>query len=222
MASLTPVLQSQLLFNKTRFKLPPNLSSGLLLNKFSVSFRRMSFRVPMKVAAAAASEVVSATTAEKAKKRYPGEAKGFVEEMRFVAMKLHTRDQAKEGEKEVKEPQEGLVAKWEPTVDGYLKFLVDSELVYDTLEEIVEKASFPSSASPLMEAAEVMKLYDSFWFEIRIFKKQPVSSNPSNFEDHLEHEIEQPVHHCPSHVFTDWKHSLCSGKRSFQVTLCYL
>ncbi|TQD93445.1 hypothetical protein C1H46_020964 [Malus baccata] len=143
MASLTSVSQSQLLFNKTRFKLPPNLSSGLLLNKFSVSFRRMSFRVPMKVVAAAASEVVSATTAEKAK-RYPGEAKGFVEEMRFVAMKLHTRDQAKEGEKEVKEPQEGLVAKWEPTVDGYLKFLVDSELVYDTLEEIVEKASFPS------------------------------------------------------------------------------
>ncbi|KAM1321410.1 hypothetical protein PS2_014098 [Malus domestica] len=143
MASLTPVSQSQLLFNKTRFKLPPNLSSGLLLNKFSVSFRRMSFRVPMKVAAAA-SEVVSATTAEKAKKRYPGEAKGFVEEMRFVAMKLHTRDQAKEGEKEVKEPHEGLVAKWEPTVDGYLKFLVDRLLVYDTLEEIVEKASFPS------------------------------------------------------------------------------
>ncbi|OMP11086.1 heme oxygenase-like, multi-helical [Corchorus capsularis] len=45
--------------------------------------------------------VVSATTVEKPKKRYPEEAKGFVEEMRLVAMKLHTRDQAKEGEKEV-------------------------------------------------------------------------------------------------------------------------
>ncbi|KAJ4708943.1 Heme oxygenase 1 [Melia azedarach] len=43
---------------------------------------------------------VSATTAEKPRKRYPGEAKGFVEEMRFVAMKLHTKEQAKEGEKE--------------------------------------------------------------------------------------------------------------------------
>ncbi|KAM0967399.1 hypothetical protein EV1_022822 [Malus domestica] len=68
-----------------------------------------------------------------------------------------------------------------------------------------------------MEADEVMKLNDSFWFEIRIFKKQPVSSNPSNFEEHLEHEIEQPVRHCPSHVFSDWKPSLCSGKRR-----CYL
>ncbi|AEC07873.1 Heme oxygenase 1 [Arabidopsis thaliana] len=41
--------------------------------------------------------VVAATTAaEKQKKRYPGESKGFVEEMRFVAMRLHTKDQAKE------------------------------------------------------------------------------------------------------------------------------
>lgn len=87
--------------------------------------------------------VVAATTAEKPKKRYPGEAKGFVEEMRFVAMKLHTRDQAKEGEKEVKEPEERSVAKWEPSVDGYLKFLVDSKLVYDTLERIVEDSAFP-------------------------------------------------------------------------------
>lgn len=88
--------------------------------------------------------LVSATTAEKPKKRYPGESKGFVEEMRFVAMKLHTRDQAKEGEKETKEPQEGPVAKWEPTVEGYLKFLVDSKLVYDTLDRIIAKAVFPS------------------------------------------------------------------------------
>lgn len=90
--------------------------------------------------------VVSATTAEKPKKRYPGESKGFVEEMRFVAMKLHTKDQAKEGEKEVKEPEERPVAKWDPNVDGYLRFLVDSKLVYDTLEGIVDKAAFPSYA----------------------------------------------------------------------------
>ena len=84
--------------------------------------------------------VAATTAAEKGKKRYPGEAKGFVEEMRFVAMKLHTKDQAKEGEKE---PQGQPVARWEPTVEGYLRFLVDSKLVYDTLERIVEKAAFP-------------------------------------------------------------------------------
>ena len=85
--------------------------------------------------------VVSAAAAEqKPNKRYPGEAKGFVEEMRFVAMKLHSRDQAKEGEKE---PQGKPVAQWEPTVEGYLKFLVDSKLVYDTLEGIIAKADYP-------------------------------------------------------------------------------
>ncbi|TQD81885.1 hypothetical protein C1H46_032536 [Malus baccata] len=47
------------------------------------------------------------------------------------------------------------------------------------------------AASPLMEADEVMELYDSFWFEIRIFKKQLVSSNPSNFEEQPDHEIEE-------------------------------
>lgn len=87
--------------------------------------------------------VVSATTVEKARKRYPGEAKGFVEEMRFVAMKLHTREQAKEGQKQVKEPEERPLTKWKPSVDGYLRFLVDSKLVYDTLEGIIQEAPIP-------------------------------------------------------------------------------
>ncbi|KAG6740020.1 hypothetical protein POTOM_057654 [Populus tomentosa] len=144
MASLTPISQTQFLFNKTLLK----SSSPHLETCFQSSFvsKRLCFqlkvpvfdRMPLKNTA-----VVAATTAEKPKKRYPGEAKGFVEEMRFVAMKLHTREQAKEGEKEVKEKEEEAVRKWEPSIDGYLKFLVDSKLVYDTLEEIVEKASFP-------------------------------------------------------------------------------
>ncbi|CAL2275198.1 unnamed protein product [Prunus armeniaca] len=166
MASLTPISQSQSLFNKTRCPpkplTSPNLGSDFLLKKSSVSIPRMSTRVPMKAAG-----VVSATTAEKAKKRYPGESKGFVEEMRFVAMKLHTKDQAKEGEKEVKEPQERPVAKWEPTVDGYLKFLVDSKLVYDTLEGIVENAPFPTYSefrnTGLERSAKLAK--DLEWFK---------------------------------------------------------
>lgn len=78
--------------------------------------------------------VVSATATE-----MPQKAKGFVDEMRAVAMKLHTRDQAKEGQKE---PQGQPVAKWEPTIEGYLKFLVDSKLVYDTLDSILHKAPY--------------------------------------------------------------------------------
>ncbi|KAJ6912965.1 hypothetical protein NC651_015439 [Populus alba x Populus x berolinensis] len=144
MASLTPISKTQFLFNKPHLKssspcLETFFQSSLVSKRLSFQFRVPFFdRMPLKAAT-----VVSATTAEKPKKRYPGEAKGFVEEMRFVAMKLHTREQAKEGEKEVKEKEEQAVRKWEPTIDGYLKFLVDSKLVYDTLEGIVEKAVFP-------------------------------------------------------------------------------
>ncbi|KAL8206243.1 hypothetical protein R6Q57_009794 [Mikania cordata] len=68
---------------------------------------------------------------------------GFVDEMRSVAMKLHSKDQSKEGEKET----EGKPwRKWNPTIDGYLKFLVDSKLVYDTLDNILNKADFPEYA----------------------------------------------------------------------------
>lgn len=83
----------------------------------------------------------SSVAREKSKNRYPGEKKGFVEEMRFVAMKLHTKDQSKEGEKEADVQP---VGQWKPSIPGYIKFLVDSKKVYDTMESIVEKASHPS------------------------------------------------------------------------------
>ncbi|KAL0013774.1 hypothetical protein SO802_000843 [Lithocarpus litseifolius] len=151
MASLTPIshnftkhqLQLQTPSNTFTFNLNLNPNPSVLgRSTSSLRFRREISRMPLKAGAVS----VSATTAEKPKKRYPGESKGFVEEMRFVAMKLHTKEQAKEGEKEVKEPEERTVAKWDPTVDGYLRFLVDSKLVYDTLEGIVDKAAFPSYA----------------------------------------------------------------------------
>lgn len=149
MASLTSIshnftklqLQLQLQTPPNTFAFNPN-PSLLSRSTSSLRFRREITRMPLKAGAVS----VSATTAEKPKKRYPGESKGFVEEMRFVAMKLHTKEQAKEGEKEVKEPEERTVTKWDPTVDGYLRFLVDSKLVYDTLEGIVDKAAFPSYA----------------------------------------------------------------------------
>lgn len=83
---------------------------------------------------------VAGTTEERSnsKKRY--NSGGFVDEMRSVAMKLHTRDQAREGEKET---QGKPWPKWEPTIDGYLKFLVDSKMVYDTIDTILHKAAFP-------------------------------------------------------------------------------
>ncbi|XP_015643882.1 heme oxygenase 1, chloroplastic isoform X1 [Oryza sativa Japonica Group] len=110
----------------------------------------------MVVAAATAAEMAPAASGE--------EGKPFVEEMRAVAMRLHTKDQAKEGEKE---PQAPPVARWEPSVDGYLRFLVDSKLVFETLETIVDRAAVPWYAefrNTGLERSEQLKK-DLEWFK---------------------------------------------------------
>ncbi|PSS13850.1 Heme oxygenase [Actinidia chinensis var. chinensis] len=145
MASITPISQSQTLFNNPQFRArkPQTMFLTNPNSKFFGGKSSSSSSAGGAVRVKKAATAEPAAAAEKQRRRYPGEAKGFVEEMRFVAMKLHTRDQAKEGEKESEGPP---VAKWNPTVDGYLRFLVDSKLVYDTLEGIVEKAAFPEYA----------------------------------------------------------------------------
>ncbi|XP_019437504.1 PREDICTED: heme oxygenase 1, chloroplastic-like [Lupinus angustifolius] len=167
MSSLNLVSQFQSLFNKPLLPLSQFVSSSIPRN-LSVQFHVSS--LPRRVSVSAVpmnGVIVASTTAEKSKKRNPGESKGFVEEMRFVAMRLHTKDQAKEGEKEVKQPEEKTVAKWEPSVDGYLKFLVDSKLVYDTLEKIVQEPAYPSYAefrnTGLERSASLAK--DLEWFK---------------------------------------------------------
>ncbi|KAI3460252.1 hypothetical protein Pfo_016915 [Paulownia fortunei] len=96
------------------------------------------------------------------RKQYPGEKKGITEEMRFVAMKLRNSGKVKckrnaavngesdeeetenEGEKE-DNPEEnnddGNGETWQPSMEGFLKYLVDSELVFRTVERIVDESS---------------------------------------------------------------------------------
>lgn len=112
--------------------------------------------------------VRASTTRQRRKKFYPGEDKGFVEEMRFVAMKLHSNRTVKQGEMEEEEKKEKEkqgemeeeekekeeesdddadsqpVGAWEPTIKSYLQFLVDSKLLYETLEAIVDRAPHSS------------------------------------------------------------------------------
>ena len=61
---------------------------------------------------------------------------GFVGDMRRVAMKLHTPSQApKEGERVEQAPKE---RSFEPSLPGYLRFLSESMVVYDTIESAIE------------------------------------------------------------------------------------
>ncbi|KAI9125662.1 hypothetical protein K1719_003080 [Acacia pycnantha] len=170
MASPTPVSQFKSVFSEPNFATTlqnpisgkPKLGSFFLPRRLSVQFQAPRWDSKMSMKAV----TVSATTAENAKKRYPAESKGFVEEMRFLAMKLHTKEQAKEGEKEISQPEEQSVVMWEPTTDGHLRFLVDSKLVFDTLEKIVADAAYPYYAefrnTGLERSASLAK--DLEWF----------------------------------------------------------
>ncbi|PQQ21361.1 putative inactive heme oxygenase 2 chloroplastic [Prunus yedoensis var. nudiflora] len=65
------------------------------------------------------------------RKQYPGESKGITEEMRFVAMRLQSDVDGDGGEAET----------WRPSMEGFLKYLVDSKLVFDTVERIVDDSN---------------------------------------------------------------------------------
>jgi len=59
-------------------------------------------------------------------------------------MRLHTPRQAPgQGKKAEKAPEEKPVAAWKPTREGYLRFLVQSKAVYDTLEGIMASGVRP-------------------------------------------------------------------------------
>ncbi|XP_057973855.1 probable inactive heme oxygenase 2, chloroplastic [Malania oleifera] len=79
------------------------------------------------------------------RKLCPGESKGITEEMRFVAMKLRddkvksTNDGSKlssDGDADA----DGDGETWEPSMEGFLKYLVDSKVVFDTVERIVDES----------------------------------------------------------------------------------
>eukprot|EP00879_Flechtneria_rotunda_P010934 GHRR01011425.1.p1 GENE.GHRR01011425.1~~GHRR01011425.1.p1 ORF type:complete len:268 (+),score=57.00 GHRR01011425.1:50-853(+) len=67
---------------------------------------------------------------------------GFVGEMRRVAMKLHTKEQApKEGG--IEAPKQKRMP---PTLKGYQQFLAESKVVYETFEQIMQEAAYPEYA----------------------------------------------------------------------------
>ncbi|KAK4434454.1 putative inactive heme oxygenase 2, chloroplastic [Sesamum alatum] len=78
------------------------------------------------------------------RKQYPGEKKGITEEMRFVAMKLRNSGKAKRKiilllMDNSDENNDGET--WQPSMEGFLKYLVDSELVFSTVERIVDEST---------------------------------------------------------------------------------
>ncbi|KAK7383109.1 hypothetical protein VNO78_28778 [Psophocarpus tetragonolobus] len=71
------------------------------------------------------------------RKLYPGEATGITEEMRFVAMRLR-----KDTVSEDQSPSDT----WKPSIHGFLSYLVDSHLIFATLQRIVDESDNVSYA----------------------------------------------------------------------------
>ncbi|WVZ91442.1 hypothetical protein U9M48_037611 [Paspalum notatum var. saurae] len=141
----------------------------------SVPGRRRRRRLAVVTAASAAS---------------PASARGkgveFIEEMRVAAMRLHTREQARDGKKEA--PMEPPVAKWQPTVEGYLRFLVDSKLVFDTLDDIVHRATVPWYAefqNTGLERSEPLQK-DLAWFSLQGYAIPEPSAPGITYASYLE------------------------------------
>ncbi|XP_055836033.1 probable inactive heme oxygenase 2, chloroplastic [Solanum dulcamara] len=93
------------------------------------------------------------------RKQYPGEKKGITEEMRFVAMKFRNSIGKKKSESDDKMKDNGYESvssdeddggggeeTWKPSMEGFLKYLVDSKLVFSTIERIVDESSDVSYA----------------------------------------------------------------------------
>lgn len=102
------------------------------------------------------------------RKQYPGEKKGITEEMRFVAMKLRnigkfksenistvnsesdeeeTEIEGEKGDSSEEKNDDGSGETWQPSIEGFLKYLVDSKLVFRTIERIVDESSDVSCKS---------------------------------------------------------------------------
>ncbi|CAI5502571.1 unnamed protein product [Closterium sp. Naga37s-1] len=124
------------------------------------------------------------TPSSEAKKFRPGEKKGFIEEMRIRAMKLHTKDQAKEGEEETKERP---LAKWEPSKEGLVQFLVDSKAVFDAMETVVRDSDlhvYRKFLNTGLERSDALAK-DLAWFESQGFKIPPPDEAGSSYAKYL-------------------------------------
>ncbi|WJX09419.1 inactive heme oxygenase 2 [Trifolium repens] len=79
------------------------------------------------------------------RKLYPGETTGITEEMRFVAMRLRN-DNNITTNYVVEDGEEELPDTWYPSMEGFTRFLVDNQLVFTTLERLIDDSDNVSYA----------------------------------------------------------------------------
>lgn len=150
---------------------PTNLSFKLSLTNSNPNIR---FPVTITNCINSATDIDTATSSsgdvalpppvKKKRKAYrrmrPGETEGITEEMRFVAMKLREKKLKVKADKADKKNSENENdsdsendnengnddVTWEPELDGFLRYLVDSRFVFSTIERLVDESQDVSFA----------------------------------------------------------------------------
>ncbi|KAJ8541070.1 hypothetical protein K7X08_001886 [Anisodus acutangulus] len=171
------------------------------------------------------------------RKQYPGEKKGITEEMRFVAMKLRNSkgkkisesdDEIKDSDGyELEEDDEDDIGEetWEPSMEGFIKYLVDSKLVFSTIERIVDESSDVSYAyfrRTGLERAECISK-DLEWFS----QQGHVIHEPTNagvtYANYLEELAEKTPRLFLSHFYNIYFSHIAGGqviaKKAFEKLL---
>ncbi|XP_059636616.1 probable inactive heme oxygenase 2, chloroplastic [Cornus florida] len=169
------------------------------------------------------------------RKQYPGEKKGITEEMRFVAMRLRNtkgkRIESDSGDEDddfdgndgsisnVEEEEEGGGGGnggeiWQPTMEGFLKYLVDSKLVFDTVERIVDQSDDVSYAyfrkTGLERSRGLSKDLD--WFSQQDIVIPPPSNPGVTYVKYLEELAEKSAPLFLSHFYNIYFSHIAGGQ----------
>ncbi|KAL5558587.1 hypothetical protein UlMin_034798 [Ulmus minor] len=175
------------------------------------------------------------------RKQYPGESKGITEEMRFVAMKLrningkkysqkHNETTDSDEDSEDSTPSEddegnseslsdeddngGETETWQPSIEGFLKYLVDSELVFNTVERIVDDSNDVAYAyfrKTGLERSESL-LKDIEWFK-QEGMEIPEPSNPGvSYVKYLEELAEKSAPQFLCHFYNIYFSHIAGGQ----------
>ncbi|CAI0558433.1 unnamed protein product [Linum tenue] len=169
------------------------------------------------------------------RKPYPGEVKGITEEMRFVAMRLrnikgkytHKNKTASDsdsdgGESLSSEEGEGAgegneaeSETWMPSMEGFVKYLVASKLVFNTVERILDKSddvSYTHFRKTGLERSEALEK-DLQWLAEHHGIEIPKPSNQGVvYAQYLEHIAEGSAPLFLSHLYNIYFSHIAGGQ----------
>ncbi|KAL2318613.1 hypothetical protein Fmac_032489 [Flemingia macrophylla] len=139
------------------------------------------------------------------RKLYPGETTGIVEEMRFVAMRLRNADVSQ---------HHSYPDTWQASIDGFLSYMVDTHLIFATLQRIVDESdnvSYAYMRKTGLERSEGI-LKDLKWLEEEGHEIPNPSSSGLTYAKYLEELAERSAPMFLSHFYNIYFSHIAAGQ----------